>query len=226
MVVISRLLSRHVAALCLLVMALAGCSAAPDASPTRPALQTPTVGPLVATATSTPAPTATRTEPPVEAAATGAPTPCAHDYFFTPAPATCPREAAVETAAAEQPFSGGVMIWLEAHKAIYVLYPGGAWQRFADTWTEAEPESDPALAPPDGHFQPVRGFGKVWREQLEVQEALGWATSPELGFTSQLQRPVSAAGEQVTFVRTFNGQVYYLYEIEADSGAWGIAASW
>lgn len=153
-------------------------------------------------------------------------TPCTYNYFFTPAPPGCPQEAAVESAAAEQPFTGGVMIWLEATGAIYVFYRDGRWQRFADTWREGEPEGDPALAPPPDHYEPVRGFGKVWREHPAVQEQLGWATSPELGYTSQIQRPGTGGGAGVLFVRTFNGQVFYLNEREPDGGEWGIAASW
>jgi hypothetical protein len=226
MVILSLSLSSRLAALCMALLALAACGQDPRPAAPEPTLLAPTVEQGSVTATGIPRATVTTLLPAPPVTVTSAPTPCAYDYFFTPAPAPCPREAAVETAAAEQPFTGGLMIWLEAHDAIYILYPGGAWQRFADTWSAAEAEGDPALAPPDGLYQPVRGFGKVWREQPEVREALGWATSPELGFTSQVQRPVSAAGEQVTFVQTFNGQVYYLYEVEPDSGTWGIAASW
>jgi hypothetical protein len=226
MVNVSRSLSSRLVALWLALASLAACSQDPRMATQEPSLLAPTTEQITVTATSAPTAAVTGASPAPQATLRSAPTPCAYDYFFTPAPATCPREAAVETAAAEQPFTGGVMIWLEAHDAIYVLYSDGEWVRFADTWSEAEPESDPALTPPDGLYQPVRGFGKVWREQAGVREMLGWATSPELGFTSQLQRPVSEAGEQVTFIRTFNGQVYYLYEVEPGSGAWGIAASW
>jgi hypothetical protein len=210
MVIVSRSLSSLLAALCIALLALAACSPDPAAPATQPARPAPASGLVTVTATRAPTGAVTGRAPTPQATLTSAPTPCVYDYFFAPAPATCPREAAVETAAAEQPFTGGVMIWLEAHGAIYLLEPGGEWQRFADTWSEAEAESDPALAPPEGFYRPVRGFGKVWNEQPGVREALGWATSPELGFTSQVQRPVSEAGEQVTFIRTFNGQVYYL----------------
>lgn len=213
-------------AILLALPALAGCTQTDE--PTRqpppatppPELATPTTPVAAPTGTATPSPQATPTR-----ATTPSPTPCAYDYFFTPAPASCPREAPVETAAAEQPFTGGVMIWLAAADAIYVFFPDGQWQRFADSWTEAEAESDPALNPPAGFFQPIRGFGKVWREQPDLQERLGWATSVELGYTSAVQRPVSEAGEEVTFLRTYNGQVYYLQELEPDRGTWGIAAS-
>lgn len=118
------------------------------------------------------------------------------------------------------------MIWLEVTDSIYVFYPDGRWERFADTWREGEEERDPSLTPPADRYQPVRGFGKVWREHPAVQEQLSWATSPELGYISQLQQPVSEGEENVTFVRTYNGQVYYLSELEPGRGKWGIAASW
>ena len=44
---------------------------------------------------------------------------------------------------------------------------------------EGEPESDPAFAPPAGKQQPVRGFGKVWRQHPELREAIGWALAKE-----------------------------------------------
>ncbi|MDT8305618.1 MAG: hypothetical protein RRC07_06755 [Anaerolineae bacterium] len=210
------------------LMVLSGCgdeagrpatqqrSATPVPSPTLPALATNTPA-------STPPPVVQATD---AALSTPATTPCAHDYFFTPAPSSCPREAPVQTAAAEQPFERGVMIWLEATNAIYVFYPDGRWQQFADTWREGEPEGDPARTPPPDRYQPIRGFGKVWRDHPAVQEQLGWATSPELGYSAQIQRPVAGEGGDVLFVRTFNGQVYYLSEREPGGGEWGIAASW
>ena len=38
------------------------------------------------------------------------------------------------------------------------------------------PEEDPDIIPPEGYYEPVRGFGKVWREERGVREHLGWAT--------------------------------------------------
>jgi len=60
---------------------------------------------------------------------------------------------------------------------------GGEWLIFVDEWNEAqEPEVDPTLTPPADLMQPVRGFGKVWRDLLTEQqrEELGWATATEL----------------------------------------------
>jgi hypothetical protein len=148
------------------------------------AADTPTTAAVVrATATIASLPTATLTPPPYPPPTRSSTSPCEHDYFFTPAPAPCPEGPPIETAAAEEPFTGGVMIWLQVTDSIYVFYPDGQYQRFEDTWTEDQPESDPTLTPPeDDLYQPIRGFGKVWREHPEVREALGWATSVELGF--------------------------------------------
>ncbi|NLF63305.1 MAG: hypothetical protein GX579_01755 [Chloroflexi bacterium] len=210
----------------LLLFLLAGCARnRNDPTPQPPVTLSPQPS-APASPTVTPSGTATPTARPTPApAVTPSPTPCAHDYFFSPAPAACPQEAPVETAAAEQPFTGGKMIWLQNAAAVYVFFPDGQWQRFADTWTEAEAESDPALTPPAGHFQPIRGFGKLWRENPDLRERLGWATSVELGYTAAVQQPVSEAGEQITFLRTYNGEVYYLQELEPGRGSWGIAAS-
>ena len=75
---------------------------------------------------------------------------------------------------AREPFEHGQMIWRKDLSVIYALQsgpgpgrrPGGRWAEYPDTWREGLPESDPALQPPAGLRQPVRGFGKVWREQL------------------------------------------------------------
>ncbi len=131
---------------------------------------------------------------------------CPDTYFFN-APAgllPCPAGPPVSTAASEQVFEHGRMIWLGGTNTILVLFgdglppngpglPPSGYASFPDTWTQAEPESDPALTPPAGLFQPVRGFGKVWRGELvpgqTVRDALGWALAPEQPYTGMYQRP-------------------------------------
>lgn len=152
--------------------------------------------------------------------------PCVQDYFFEPAPALCPGGEPIASAAAEQPFEGGVLIWLEATDSIYVFYDDQRWQRLDDTWSEELPDSDPSLVPPEGRFQPIRGFGKVWREQPEIRQLLGWALGVELAFESVLQEQMAEEEEAgVTFLRTFNGQIFALTTRGPDEGDWVIAAS-
>ncbi len=151
---------------------------------------------------------------------------CNPEYFFAPAPERCPVGPAIFSPAAEQRFEGGRMIWLEAVDAIYVFYdeppPGseGA-QRFRDAWTPAEPDSDPTILPPAGLYQPVRGFGKVWREFPRVRERLGWALAPEQGFEGVLQyenHEGSSSGAR-TFLRTADGRVIWWWH-----PSWGFVA--
>jgi hypothetical protein len=63
----------------------------------------------------------------------------------------------------------------------------GIWMIFNDEFEEGDVEYDPKLVPPEGLLQPERGFGKLWRENPEVREGLGWAKQAEIGFVSQYQ---------------------------------------
>lgn len=117
------------------------------------------------------------------------------------------------SAAALQPFEGGFMVWVAADSSIYVIDDRGTWQRFADRWQEGEPESDPALSPPAERLQPVRGFGKVWREQEAVQATLGWALAPE--------RAVELVGqrfEEGGVILRVDDQIFVLAPSGADQG--------
>jgi hypothetical protein len=81
--------------------------------------------------------------------------------------------------AAEQNFEHGYMFWNGDARRIYVFSASSnTWRSYADTWTEGEPPAA-VLTPPPGTYQPVRGFGKLWLDQPEVRQALGWATGQE-----------------------------------------------
>jgi hypothetical protein len=137
---------------------------------------------------------------------------CALDYFFTPAPRRCPLEAATTSQAVEQRFEHGRMVWFGADSTIYVFYDNGQYQRFADTWTSGMPESDPEIVPPDGLYQPVRGFGKVWREQSGVRDGLGWALAPEQAFESarQAEHHEGSSSGAPQYLRILDGRVIQL----------------
>jgi hypothetical protein len=155
--------------------------------------------------------------------------PCEYDYFFEPAPEVCPVYAPSETWAGEQPFQNGRMVWLEevrgetfvTQRQILVFYDDGKYEQYQDTWTEDQPESDPAIVPPGGLLQPVRGFGKVWRETAGVRDRLGWATVPEQGFDTQWQQRIQESLPSVAYVRIFDGRI-----IEIDGWGWATGGSW
>lgn len=104
-----------------------------------------------------------------------------------------PRPTDWEIIVAEQVFENGRMFYLAPNARIWVMVDDdseattGTWQVYADSWQEGEPDRDPALRPPDGMHQPIRGFGKLWRENETIRDALGWALDPEFGHLSRYQ---------------------------------------
>jgi hypothetical protein len=80
------------------------------------------------------------------------------------------------------------MLWREQPDVygsqIYIFFTDNkspAWNPTNDRWRPEMPESDPAIIPPAGYYQPVRGFGLVWREAYfgaagSARDRLGWAT--------------------------------------------------
>lgn len=170
-----------------------------------------------------PSPTTTPTEAP-----TISPTPTATvDPFPTP--------IVNQIIVAEQIFENGRMFYLQPNQEIWVMingqdHTGGSWSRHSDTWREGMPEFDPDLTPPDGLYQPMRGFGKLWRENETVQNALGWALEPEHGRVANYQY---FSGGQVVGGVYIPGPGYHTIDSyyggafvfnEADS-TWGILAA-
>ncbi len=103
----------------------------------------------------------------------------------------CPIGAppqATQFSGAGQAFERGGMAWIGQSPAqIYVLYTDGTFQRFNDTYQSGVDAESGGLTPPEGLIEPVRGFGKVWRESSMVQTGLGWATAPEVSTAATIQ---------------------------------------
>jgi hypothetical protein len=78
-----------------------------------------------------------------------------------------------------QSFQNGLMLWRGDKEQIYVLMTDGTWSEFPDTWDSSQKEGG-FFKPPSGLYEPQRGFGKVWREQLGGDKAkIGWATTKQ-----------------------------------------------
>jgi hypothetical protein len=126
----------------------------------------------------------------------------------TPAADVFPTPLICDATIIEQPFEHGRMFWVgktmgercrteheftQGSGEIWVAIldedrRGGEWFAVTDTFDEAiDAPFDVAITAPPGVLQPVRGFGKVWREALTVEQrlALGWGTAQELAFLSQ-----------------------------------------
>ncbi|GAB4512129.1 MAG: hypothetical protein OHK0046_11170 [Anaerolineae bacterium] len=88
-------------------------------------------------------------------------------------------------ASATQRFQNGAMIWVgSVPSSIYVLYNTGNYQRFEDTYNAGvDPESGNQQPPQPNLIEPVRGFGKVWRDN-NLSSTLGWATEGEVPTTT------------------------------------------
>lgn len=96
----------------------------------------------------------------------------------------CPLSSSAEQIpAAQQRFERGTMLWLNGE--IVVLYDlNSALESYPDTFTEGvDPETSSETAPA-GLYTPIRGFLKVWSNQPNVRNGLGWATAPEQGATA------------------------------------------
>jgi hypothetical protein len=108
----------------------------------------------------------------------------------TPRPDIFPTDMVASLPIAEQVFEHGRMFWIRDRRMIWVMQAspddpnGGDWFCYNDTFEEGEPEIDPTLIPPEGLFQPRRGFGKLWRNHPEFREALGWGLTPDFELTS------------------------------------------
>lgn len=93
-------------------------------------------------------------------------------------------EPLTTSGSAYQLYENGFMVWVERPSAagtIYVFQNGGNYLSYPDTWDASiDPESGDE-SPPEGLIEPIRGFGKVWRENSIVRSTLGWAVGFELG---------------------------------------------
>ncbi len=141
------------------------------------------VAQAVATANSLAA-TATAVQATIGAAPTATPT-------ITATPDPFPTPVIGKIYVAEQRFEGGWLFWLQPNAQIWLLSYNDTgnriWTVYDDTFVEGDAETDPQIIPPDGRFQPVRGFGKLWRENPEVRQTLGWAIELERGHTTRYE---------------------------------------
>lgn len=157
---------------------------------------------------------------------------CTTQWFFSFKPGEsdpyCPN-AVVTTSAAGEDFEGGRVYWYGpvpglTEGTIYVIYNDGTWESYLDTWQEGMPESDPTLIPPAGRYQPVRGIGKLWRENAAVRTRLGWAYEPESAFTGRFQTP--AAQVNYFYIDHGKGIVLRLYSIYTTPNPWEVVGGY
>lgn len=130
----------------------------------------------------------------------------------------CPQGLPSSTVSAVQSFEHGSMLYLQGSpNYIYVLTLDGRFRRYDDTWVSGVDPEGGSETPPLGLLEPRRGFGKVWRNNLEARSALGWAIDEEQGATSPLQR--FERGQAVFLPQ--RGQTYILSDDPgSQTGTW------
>jgi hypothetical protein len=138
---------------------------------------------------------------------------CPESWFFDPAPDACPAGPPQISTQAEQTFERGRMIWVEALNRIYVIFEDNnvpAWAQYPDNFKEGDPELDESLVPPPGLFQPIRGFGLIWRSNPRVQDRLGWAMTPEIAFEGMVQADSDELSVATLYLRGRDGSIIAL----------------
>jgi hypothetical protein len=125
------------------------------------------------------------------------------------------RQASPSTiGGAYQRFENGTMVWRQDTSQIYVFLNDGTWRSFADTFEEGDRESDAAFAPPAGKMQPIRGFGKVWRDNPDVREKLGWALAKEAA------QPAAVHTFERGVILRYGPLLFVAIGIDTDRGTW------
>lgn len=153
------------------------------------------------------------------------------DWFFDDPPGICPQDAPLHSYAAAQRFEHGLMIWIEAQDAYDILYDGfilsSGRQHMSSKLTSLQILDGPLdltpgasagnrieEAPPNGLFEPVSGFGLVWRgEVVDMEDArarLGWAVEPEYGFDTIYQCQMSCGSHWDCYLQGPQGEIFHL----------------
>jgi hypothetical protein len=113
------------------------------------------------------------------------------------------------------------MIWSDhlgwyAQPVVYVLYDDATYQRLEDSFDSAVDPVSGGETPPSGLVEPILGFGKVWRDQPGVRQALGWATAGEMPGAGRFQ--LFFGGDMVWISQTdqtyvFSNGVVYVFNV-------------
>ncbi len=157
------------------------------------------------------------------------PVQCSELWFFQPAPEICPKAPPTLTTQAEASFERGRMIWVDVERRIYVLYTDGeqpAWESFPDRFIDGEtPDSDPNIIPPAGLFQPIRGFGLIWRTEPGIRDRLGWATLPEISYDGAIQRTATASDADDAATLYLRTQDRAIIALDPEGRGWRLIGS-
>ena len=121
----------------------------------------------------------------------------------------CPTAPETGINAVEQRFHSGYVVNNLDTKKLYIMFSGtGQWTTYPDAWKQGDPITNPTLTPPAGWCQPEYGIGKMWRNEDNYSQKLGWAYCPP-------NRPVTATWqpfEHGEMIWTATQGVFVLYD--------------
>jgi hypothetical protein len=126
----------------------------------------------------------------------------------------------------EQYFEGGFMVTWKGTNRIYVLYDGGQWESFQDTYRSGD-VSERGFPVPDDKYEPTGSFGKIWWGLGGPGSKLGWAVEEARSFTGEYQK--MERGFMMRIVRDYSGyddpepqDVYKWIYVVYNNGSWEI----
>lgn len=94
-------------------------------------------------------------------------------------------QARITTQAAFQQYYQGFMIWRADTGAIYVF--GLGMGSYPQSSYAGLPDNDCAGSPPPAGFVcPINGFGRVWANNTDTRQYMGWATAPEQSYQATI----------------------------------------
>ncbi|MDE0139841.1 MAG: serine/threonine-protein kinase [Caldilineaceae bacterium] len=103
----------------------------------------------------------------------------------------CPKGVPVLLAFETQFFQTGMALGRLDKPIVYLHYfSNDEWEQREHAWRPGMPEavdSPDLLSPAEELFQPVRGIGQIWAENLFVRQALGWASAQPVQANGILQ---------------------------------------
>lgn len=150
----------------------------------------------------------------------------------TNTPDSIPEPETADIIVSEQLFERGRMYYVQPRGEMWVLIydedsnESGLWAYYNDSWLEGMPESDPAIIAPEGFYQPIRGFGHLWRNNEFVRDVLGWAIDDEYGFWTQYRYEyggvIDETGEYIPAPgeHQFRGHDGVLIRFNESDGTW------
>lgn len=103
----------------------------------------------------------------------------------------CPKGVPVFLAFETQFFQTGMALGRLDKPIVYLHYfSNDEWEQREHSWRQGMQEavdSPDLLSPAEELFQPVRGIGQIWAENLFVRQALGWASAQPVEANGILQ---------------------------------------